>query len=998
VPEPLAFLSRLAGWRSWLLQTFLLAAAAAGTGRFAQILWPQAWVATAVATGLSLAVLLRGRRSLWPGTALSLAVLFGAQSSWPTAALHGLWCTGVIWLAATLLQWARLDRSLPHARDALLLAVGCASAAVALQVPAAWSSTSLFSLQPLLALPAVALTIFVVALPALAADRHTVAIVGPDGRWRACAALLLATAAATALALALPQSPLAGATLLFGVPLLLCALTFVRALSLSATLALCVAAAVAAASARGLGPFHALGPVHLWAFMAALAALPVVAASLTGDLARRHDRWRLALEASDLGVAEWHPETGRGTVSRRWHLLVDDRERGAPMLADWLARVHDDDLPHVQEALDALRHGKLQSFRRDIRLAARAGWRWFDCRAVVARRDAPASMRLVMTLADITERHGAEERQRLSASLFQHLHEGLLITDAELRVLDVNPTYSQITGLARQEVLGEVPALLQPTAADPSARVQQAAMWASLRATGTWRGEVVERRRNGDPCALHVTITAVRGPDAQAHYHVLVISDITEQRLQRERLERQAHFDELTRLPNRMHMSQLLADAMAAAQREGCLLAVCYVDLDHFKPVNDRYGHAAGDRLLVELAQRLRGALRSSGNWSDVAARLGGDEFVLLLRAGTVEEARLAVERVLRVIAMPYVIEPGADMVHVTASVGATLYPQDRSDPDTLLRHADHAMYGAKQSGRNGYLFFDPEHSRRTEERVMAIGRVQDALDNRELVLHYQPKVDMRRGVVLGVEALLRWNHPEHGVVPPLQFLPLIEHTGLSARVGDWVLEQALDQLAHWQRMGLDISVSVNVSARHLQEPDFAQRVAELLARHTRPLGARLELEVLETAALADVAYTSQLMERCRSLGLHFALDDFGTGYSTLTYLKQLPVDVLKIDRSFVHNMLDDRQDLAIVEGVIGLARTFGCGVIAEGVESPAQARLLIEMGCDVGQGQGIASPMPATEVFRWVRDYRGPFALTAAPTGPALDTDTPAAQALGPE
>jgi diguanylate cyclase (GGDEF)-like protein len=471
-------------------------------------------------------------------------------------------------------------------------------------------------------------------------------------------------------------------------------------------------------------------------------------------------------------------------------------------------------------------------------------------------------------------------------------------------------------------------------------------------------------------------------------HHVLVISDITEQRLQRERLERQAHYDELTRLPNRARMSQMLADAMAAAERDGYLLAVCYLDLDHFKPVNDRLGHAAGDRLLVELAQRLRGALRSNANGSDCAARLGGDEFVLLLRASSLDEARLAIERVLRVVAQPYAIDPASEPVQVTASVGATVFPHDRSDADTLLRHADHAMYGAKQAGRNGYLFFDAEHSRRAEERVMAIGRVQEALDNHELVLYYQPKVDMRRGVVLGVEALLRWNHPEHGVIAPLQFLPLIEHTGLSASIGDWVLEQALEQLAHWPRMGLDLTVSVNVSARHLQEPDFAQRIGELLARHPWPLGARLELEVLETAALADVGYTSQLLERCRRLGVRFSLDDFGTGYSTLTYLKRLPVDVLKIDRSFIHNMLDDRQDLAIVEGVIGLARTFGCGVVAEGVESPAQARLLIEMGCDVGQGQGIASPMPATSVYRWVHEYRGPFALTATVPGAAAPAE----------
>ncbi|HET9642773.1 MAG TPA: EAL domain-containing protein, partial [Burkholderiaceae bacterium] len=507
----------------------------------------------------------------------------------------------------------------------------------------------------------------------------------------------------------------------------------------------------------------------------------------------------------------------------------------------------------------------------------------------------------------------------------------------------------------------------------------QAAMWASLRASGAWRGEIIHRRRNGDPCTLHLTISAVHDVDGHVRHHVLVISDITEACLQRERLERQAHFDELTRLPNRTRLSRMLSDAMAAADREDSLLAVCYLDLDHFKPVNDRFGHAAGDRLLVELAGRLHGALRSGTAWSDAAARLGGDEFVLLLRAGTLEEARLAVERVLRVVSQPYLLESGAEAVQVTASVGATVYPLDQSDADTLLRHADHAMYGAKQSGRNGYLFFDPEHSRRAEERVLAVGRVQQALDNCELVLHYQPKVDMRRGIVLGVEALLRWNHPEQGLLPPAEFLPLIEHTGLSARIGDWVLEHALEQLALWQRLGLDLSISVNVSSRHLQAPDFAQRLSELLARQRRSLGPRLELEVLETAALADIAYTSALLERCRRLGVRFALDDFGTGYSTLTYLKQLPVDVLKIDRSFIQSMLTDPQDHAIVEGVIGLARTFGCTVVAEGVESSAQARKLIDLGCDIGQGLGLSAAMPADEVFPWVRDFQGPFSEAAA-------------------
>jgi EAL domain-containing protein (putative c-di-GMP-specific phosphodiesterase class I) len=252
---------------------------------------------------------------------------------------------------------------------------------------------------------------------------------------------------------------------------------------------------------------------------------------------------------------------------------------------------------------------------------------------------------------------------------------------------------------------------------------------------------------------------------------------------------------------------------------------------------------------------------------------------------------------------------------------------------------------------------------------------VQEAIDRHELVLYYQPKVDLRRSTVLGFEALLRWNHPEHGLLSPAHFLPVVENTGLSARVGDWVLAQALDQLQQWQGQGLDLSVSVNVSARHLQEPDFVQRLSELLARHPKPLGSRLELEILETAALADVTYTSTLLEQCTSLGVRCALDDFGTGYSTLTYLKRLPVQVLKIDRSFVHNMLGDAQDRAIVEGVISLARTFSCTAVAEGVETPAQARMLLEMGCEIGQGAGIAEPMPAADVARWVRNWKGLFA-----------------------
>ncbi len=699
----------------------------------------------------------------------------------------------------------------------------------------------------------------------------------------------------------------------------------------------------------------------------------------------RSKRWEWALDATRLGVADWRAGDGEGFVSVAWRTL-SNHVSAVWRPQDWLEQTHPEDRPTLEAAMQSLAQGQAGRQQFELRLPDGDSWRWVETTLLVIERDGEGRpTRFLATLADVQERREALERKRMSASLFQHLHEGLLITDADQRALDVNPAYTQILGVSREELLGTVPSLLRPTPADPIARQQRAAMWASLSETGSWRGELIERRRSGEQCTLQATISTVPGPTRDLRYHVLVISDITEQRVQREQLERQAHFDELTRLPNRARLSQLLDDAMQAADRDGYLLAVCYLDLDRFKPVNDLYGHAAGDRLLAELAGRLRSALRSREHWVDSAARLGGDEFVLLLRAGTLEEARMAVERVLRVVALPYVIDPAVDPVQVTASMGATVYPIDRSDADTLLRHADHAMYGAKQAGRNGYLFFDPEHRRRTEARVMAIGRVQEALDQSEFVLHYQPKVDMRSGRVQGFEALLRWDHPQQGLIAPMQFLPLIANTGLSSRIGDWVLAQALEHLSQWRRGGLDITVSVNISARHLQEPDFAQRLSELLARHKEPLAAHLELEMLETEAHADIDATSALVARCQGVGVRFALDDFGTGYSTLAYLKRLPVDVLKIDRSFVHQMLDDSQDRAIVEGVIGLARTFGCVVVAEGVESPAQARALLEMGCEIGQGTGIAAPMPADQVAAWVRDYRGMFALASTEAVPVL-------------
>ena len=992
----------VAAMPQWTTRAILVAMACLGAAFLGLALAPADGTASVLfwpAAGVSLAACLRWGNGQWPAVLAGLAGAFWLNGApWWLALGLASGGTAAPWAAARWLRRAGFDPQLEQRRDLWLLlsvaAVGATVVSSANNVLWLTLAGHLNALQ----LPTAALQgwlgevlgMVCAGVPLITVTRRSLAkALEPAHRVRTVGLLTLSLLAVAAALLAPTGLGAARLALLLAPMVLLSWLAMRSGLATASAAVLILAVALQAGTAAELGPFVTPMPgdglTLLWAHVAALNALVLLTHAQVGELARLEERWQLALEGSDLGVADWNLRTGQHYSSPRWQALMGDPSgEQTSTLERWLNQVHGEDRGALRSALAAVDTPAGAGLRREARLRLGDTWHWFDTHVIVAERDDQGRpLRVVASLADIGARRSAEDRQQLSSNVFQHLHEGLVVTDADLRILDVNPTYCRIVGHSRESLLGTVPGLLQPNPIEALNRQQQAALWQALRSQGHWVGEVLERRRGGEASALHVTVSTVRDPEGALRYHVLVVSDVTEQRQQKERLERQAHFDELTRLPNRARLAQLMAEAMAATDRDGYLLAVCYLDLDRFKAINEAHGQVAGNQLLAEVANRLRSALRTRGNsWTDSAARLGGDEFVLLLRAGTVEEARAAVERVLRVVSEPIVVRPGELPEVVTASVGATVYPLDASDADTLLRHADHAMYGVKQSGRNGYLFFDPENSRLHQERMLALGRVQEALDRDELVLYYQPKVDMRRGVVLGMEALLRWNHPEKGLLPPAQFLPLIEHTGLSAGVGDHVLTRALEQLTVWHQQGLDLSVSVNISARHLQEPDFAQRLAELLARHAKPLGPYLELEVLETAALNDIGLTSDLLERCGRLGVRWALDDFGTGYSTLTYLKRLPVQVLKIDRSFIQHMLVDTQDRAIVEGVISLARTFDCTAVAEGVETPAQARLLLDMGCEVGQGVGIAAPMPAAEVAPWVREWRGLFALSSTNAG----------------
>jgi diguanylate cyclase (GGDEF)-like protein/PAS domain S-box-containing protein len=568
---------------------------------------------------------------------------------------------------------------------------------------------------------------------------------------------------------------------------------------------------------------------------------------------------------------------------------------------------------------------------------------------------------VVSSFAQGFERRRIDEQLELAASVFRNAHEGIFVTDAQERILEVNPTFTEITGYPRDEVLGRTPNLLSSGRHGPDF---YEAMWGAINSMGLWRGELWNRRKDGTLYLERLTVSAVRDASGRVERYVGVFGDITRLREQAERLEQLAYQDALTKLPNRALLGDRMEQALAQARRGGSMLAVGYLDLDLFKPVNDRHGHAAGDRLLVEMAQRLKGTLRSG----DTVARLGGDEFVVILPGlRSREECEALVDRLLRAVAEPYEVADG-HVATMSASIGIRLVPPDDADADTLLRQADQAMYAAKQEGRGRAHFFDAERDRQVVMRRDQIARVGRGIAEREMVLHFQPVVDLRSGMVRFAEALVRWRRPDEGMLPPGEWLSAIEETPVVAELGDWVLDEALRRCGAWGAIGLCGGVSVNVSAFELRDQAFPDRVRRALDRHPGVHPSWLKLEVLESAALADIAAVTATMDACRAMGVEFALDDFGTGYSSLTYLKRLPATTLKIDRSFVANMLEDAGDRAIVTGVVELARVFDRASVAEGVESTAHVEALRELGCDMGQGYGIAPPMPADAFTDWLK------------------------------
>ena len=573
---------------------------------------------------------------------------------------------------------------------------------------------------------------------------------------------------------------------------------------------------------------------------------------------------------------------------------------------------------------------------------------------------------LLTRIRHVIARRAARESQRLAASVFKHAREGIIITDQKGAILDVNNAFSYISGYSPDEALGHNPRMFSSGRQDKSFYVS---MWAALTTKGHWYGEIWNRNKDGNVYAAMLAISAVRNDIGETSHYIGMFADITALKQQQAQLEHIAHYDVLTGLANRLLLGDRLRQAMKQATRREQQLAVAYLDLDGFKSINDKHGHAVGDQLLIALADQMKQALREG----DTLARIGGDEFVAVLVDLDQPESSLPIiNRLLAAASQPVAI--GSSALNVSASLGVTFYPQTEDvEADQLVRQADQAMYLAKQSGKDRYHVFDAEHDRDVRGRLESLTHIRLALANGEFVLHYQPKIDMRTGKVLGAEALIRWQHPLRGLLSPALFLPVIEGHPFAIELGEWVIETALHQIEMWHAEGLNVPVSVNIGAMQLQHPDFISRLRTMLDRHPGVLRGDLELEVLETSALDNFQGASEVIIACQQMGVGFALDDFGTGYSSLAYLKKLPPTVLKIDQGFVRDMLDDPEDLALLEGILGLSSAFRRQVIAEGVETEALGKMLVRMGCVWGQGYAIAHPMPAANLPNWMATWVTP-------------------------
>ena len=629
-------------------------------------------------------------------------------------------------------------------------------------------------------------------------------------------------------------------------------------------------------------------------------------------------------------------------------------------LQEWRQRVHADDklmaLAIMQEHLD----GKTPAYVSEYRVLCKDGsYKWILDRGLVVSRDQQnAALRVIGTFSDISERKAAEDNLRIAAAVFES-QEGMIVADPDGLILRVNHAFCKISGYSAEDVVGKTPKVLSSGLHDKSF---YEAMWESILRKGTWEGEVWNRRKNGQAYLEYLIITAVKDDSGKVTNYVATMTDVTMRKEASDEIHHLAFYDPLTQLPNRRLLMDRLKHALAASARSGRRGALLFLDLDHFKTLNDTLGHDRGDLLLQQVSVRLIECVRKV----DTVARIGGDEFVVLLEdlshhaIEAAAQTEIVAVKVLASLSKPFHI--GTHEHHTTCSIGATLFIDHEVGIDAILKQADIAMYQAKDSGRNAIRFFDQDMQEAVTARANLEHELRVALTQGQFELFYQAQVD-NAGITLGAEALIRWRHPKRGDMLPGYFIRLAEDTGLILPIGQWVLNAACAQLKKWQDQALtrNLTLSVNVSAKQFRQADFVEQVHSAINLHGVDPNL-LKLELTESMLFKDVNTMIATMNSLREIGICFELDDFGTGYSSLQYLKKLPICQLKIDQTFVRDIVDDTNDRTLVLTIITMAHSLGLQVIAEGVETEQQLEFLRNNGCDHYQGYLFGRPLPIGE------------------------------------